>query len=195
MVLKIEYDAQGRIEKTEERSVEPMESSYLYINVCTFTYNGSQVVMHGTYFISEINIDSQGRIVDRKDYEKGNEELVSASSYSYDQKGNISTEEYKNNRRLTYTYDNQNGVFSHINAPQWFIVSVLSLKTGFYNNAKETKTYAFGTEGYTDPITLNMTYTYNANGYPIKYIAPVVSFCGTPPLPETTFEVEYKEAN
>lgn len=191
--LKIEYDSQGRIVKTTDQSV-PSSSSYAYTEVNTFTYDGSQVVMNGTYFTSEIKIDAQGRILERKDYDKGNEELVSASSYSYDQKGNIGTEEYKNNRRLVYTYDNQNGIFSHINAPQWFLVSVLGMKTGFYNNITETKTYAFGIEEYVDPTTSKTTYTYNANGYPIKYVVPVVSFCGTPPLPETTFEVEYKEA-
>lgn len=194
-ILKIEYDAEGRIKKADDRSVESPESSYAYINVCTFTYDGSQVVMNGTYFTSEIKIDAQGRILERKDYQKDNEELVSASSYTYDSKGNLSTEEYKDNRRLTYSYDNQNGIFSHINAPQWFLVSVLGMNTGFYNNITETKTYAFGTEGYLDPTTSKTTYTYNANGYPVKYTVPFSGDCGTPPLPETNFEVEYKEAN
>lgn len=183
--FRIEYDSQGRIAKAVNQIVNGESNTY------TFTYDGSKITILDTYYTNYIDIDAQGRILKKEQYYNTNQQLAVEYNYSYDQKGNVAIENLRSNTIYTYTYDSQNGIFSCINTPQWFIVSMLGRVGVIYNNYTELE-ISYPDDSY--HISSKITYTYNKNGYPIKYIVPNNSGCGTPPLPETDFVVEYTAA-
>ena len=186
--LKIEYDTDGCIKKAIEQTSGGENNTYL------FTYDESQIVIQDTYYTRYIDADAQGRILGMKQSYNNDRNTSVVYNYSYDQKGNI-TKYDLNNNYYSYVYDNYNGIYSYVNTPQWFLVIMLGKSNFVYNNCTEIYTYSLDENGKEQaPVTFKLTYTYNDNGYPVKYHIPNMSFCGTPPLPESDFNIEYQEA-
>lgn len=186
--LNIEYNDIGQIVKATQRAENKMS------NVYTVTYDGLKIVVKDTYYTRNIETDAQGRILKMEMIYNEVSDTPVEYKYSYDPKGNILRYEINNNIN-TYSYDDRNAIFSQVNTPQWFLVTILGKSFFIYKNCTEVKTSYLGEDGKeSSPTTFQITHTYNANGYPVKYHIPNMSFCGTPPLPESNFRVEYTEA-
>lgn len=185
--LKIQYDALERVEKATYESSEG--ESYTY----TITYEGSHIVVQDKYYTRHIDIDAQGNVLKMKQYYANDQNASIEYNYQYDQKGNLIKKDFNNNY-YSYTYDDYNGVYSSVNTPQWFLVTMLDA-TYIYNNCNQIQVSFLDENGKEQtPTTFKITHTYNENGYPVKYHVPNMTFCGTPPLPESDFRVEYQEA-
>lgn len=185
--LKIQYDALGRVDKATQESSEG--ESYIY----TITYDELQIVVQDKYYTRYIDIDTQGRVLKMKQYYTNNRDASIEYNYQYDQKGNLIKNDFNNNY-YSYTYDVHNGIYSSVNTPQWFLVTMLDA-TLIYNNYTQIQVSFLDENGKEQtPTTFKITHTYNENGYPVKYHVPNMTFCGTPPLPESDFRVEYQEA-
>lgn len=196
---KINYNALGQIADVtgRVRTLDGFETFPYSIK-----YNGLKIEMQGDYKISYIDTDTDGRILSMRQYSMHDnvksDDYIDLS-FEYDAKGNITKKVLKHKSGYyysdTYSYDDKNGIFSGINTPQWFFITMSITDDMIFSNnyIKRESTYSDGTtNGTSIPVTNNITYTCNSSGFPIKYLKPYTGFCGTPPLPETNFNIEYK---
>lgn len=182
----IEYDDNDNINRVVYQIIDG--DTFIY----TMTYEESCIIMKDKFYTSYIYIDSQNRVLKVSQSNNSNEELY--FNYDYDNKGNLIRHDI-NGIYYSYSYDERNGIFNCVNTPQWFLVFMLNKEYHISNNCNEITTYYLDENGDKKlRTTFELTYTYNDNGYPTKYHVPNMSFCGTPPLPESDFRVEYKEA-
>lgn len=193
---EVSYDTEGRISKMVQT-----DSKYTADNrILTYVYDGSKVTVQSDNpaqadFIVEI--DDQGKVL--KFQSAPNEGSSSyTENYDYDTNGNIKGIQKSGRKYRSYRYDNKNGIFKHINMPQWFIVTQLNELYMFNNNITEeivsdssqekAELRGIVDEGY------KITYVYNENGYPRRYNHPYVTDI-MDMEGEDNYNIEYKEAD
>lgn len=112
----------------------------------------------------EITINSKGEAIFYKYYGDTNAGLQITNTYLYDHKGNITDITINNGSSASYTpykyfYDNKNGIFSHVNTPEWFLLIMLNQDLNYTNNFNEYTDY----EGN----KCTVRHIYNDNDYPV----------------------------
>lgn len=167
----ISYDTEGRIVKLTHIHTTP-ENNY----ISTYTYNGSQITVKydnsAQSFTIEVNESGQILKRDQLDVD-GN--VVYSEDFVYDDNGNIKNKNTSYLNYRSYTYDDKNGIFKNVNIPQWFLATQLSELYMFNNNVvDESVKYSNGEieKRLLVDSGFKIVYTYNENGYPIKYTSP-----------------------
>lgn len=193
---KIIYNDQGQIANVLDRiKYDNGPQSH----TSSIKYDGLKIRVEGDFNTTDIDVDKDGRILKMQQYSiYAYSDITSEDyldyTYQYDAEGNIieKTRNYTNGSYYTdnYSYDKNKGIYSSINTPQWFLVLYLSENMLTNNFIKSQPEIA----DFVNVGINNVSYTYNSNGYPVKYVIPLAGFCGTPPFPESNFAVEYKMA-
>ncbi|HCO66249.1 MAG TPA: hypothetical protein DIT04_00575 [Dysgonomonas sp.] len=111
----------------------------------------------------KIRINPKQEVVAYEYYGGIDGKLKITNTYQYDENGNIVRIVINNGIDspyipYTYNYDNCNGIFRHVNVPQWFMVIMLDQRFNMVNNFKEYSDI----DGY----KWTMDYSYNKHDYP-----------------------------
>lgn len=129
----------------------------------TFIQNGNTITVN---LVGEINgekfedthlleVDAKGNLLKEDD-----------ATYVYDSKGNNTKVTYEDGETVTLTFDDKNGVFKNLNLPKWVCTYFLYYNANLVNNAL---TLDFVSDEFPeDNNSSDISYEYNADGYPIK---------------------------
>lgn len=188
--LTISYDDEGRIIGTTNKDENFVENNYTF----SYSYNDSEITVKSipaSLRNLKIIIDEEGKMLKSEQFtDEGN--LYSVMNYEYDNQGNI----INTNDSRDLKYDDKNGIFKHVNVPQWFLATQLYELYCFKNNVVE-ETYRTSYKITDTELSVGgfkIKYTYNENGYPVKYTNPYHSdVIGE--VFEDNFIINYKSAN
>lgn len=184
----LEYDSQNRlIKKTETEKDGTYASTYEYDSdgrliketydeyVTIYTYNKDSVFVEeiGYDHIDTLIINANNQIIKSKNRGTGtfeynaNGTLASTKYESQSSDGN-----YKTSEVVTYSYDNRKGAFSNVNILSWqFHIILENMALGHILNISEREmTYKsqYGEEENSDYKKTVLSYSYNADGYPVE---------------------------
>lgn len=159
----ISYNAQGQIDTlfVDELKLSAQQDTLQARSYeVVYTYQNNTIHVKDEPFLNRtIEVDNSGRILHHEVVYRQTDGFTYTRTYDYeytDANNNISQCIEKSidaENTITYKYDEMKGLFSRVNTPQWFLVDVLNIRSGFKNNCIQEASVA-------------ISYTYADNKYP-----------------------------
>lgn len=196
--INVSYDESGRPKHRDENIDIRQNNNNIRSWYISFTYdysNPNEIIGRNEKqeVVEIIRLNSNNKVSEYEAYAYciANAEPVHfKETYSYNALGNIQryTREIPGKSiEYEYTYDRKSNTYKNINAPQWFIATLLA-KNGIVNNPYDLQ----GKENNKAVGWVSYSYEYNSNGFPIEVNRiPSMMWMGTYTSFQTIDYMEY----
>lgn len=104
-----------------------------------------------------LTLDSKGYLLNDGDF-----------NYTYDANGNITKMKSADSEEIVFKYDDRNGIYKNVKLPQWVFAYIVSEQINLVNNVVniDSKDSDFPEDNFTATVS----YSYNADNYPVKMV-------------------------